>query len=163
MPDHGPFQIELGAAAGVGELLVHPLDDLARQGRQIDGRASEGEPAGVEAGDVEQLVDQVGEARDLSVEDLDRGVDALRSDLGALEAGQEPGEEVGLHLERGERGLELVRGDEEELVAALDRLLGLGEQAAVVEGERGAARQLLGQPAGRRGRSGAAARPPARS
>ena len=98
MPDHGLVQLELGAAAGVGELLAHPLDDLARQGRQIDRRAREGQPAGVQAGDVEQLVDQVAEARDLAVEELDRGVDALRGDLRALEAGQEPREEVRLHL-----------------------------------------------------------------
>ena len=71
---------------------------------------------------------------------------ALRGDLRALEAGQEPSEEVGLHRERRERCVELVRGDEEELVAALDRLLGFGEQAAVVEGERGAAPELLGEP-----------------
>ena len=49
----------------------HPLDDLARQGRQIDRRARERQPPGVQPRDVEQLVDQVREPRDLAVEDLE--------------------------------------------------------------------------------------------
>src|SRR5207237_4660640 len=107
---------------GAVEVVAVARDHLAHQRDEIHLGAVDGEVARGDAGDVEQLADEAVEA----LAGLDHAAQAIEDAVEILGEGALAGEALealDLEQERGERGLELVAGDGEEVVAQADGLL----------------------------------------
>jgi hypothetical protein len=96
---------------------------IARQRRDVHGLPVEFQPAEADARQVEQGLHQPGEAAHLPVERGDPPPDRLRN--GGTRALDHPLEHLDLHVERRDRGSQLVGGDGQELVPGLDLFPGL--------------------------------------
>ena len=92
---------------------------------EIDFLERELEPAGRDPRNVEQMIDELGEAADLPLERRQFAHDAvgLRLLLGLLEEGAR--HEIEVKLQRGKRRSELVRGNRNQRVARAYRFLQL--------------------------------------
>ena len=111
-------------AAGVGELLGVPVDDLLHQRRQVEPLVVEHDLPGRDPGDVQQNCRSVETTRPPESNALDiRSVTQETGTSPVVRSTCAPA--LQLQLQRGQRGPQLVRGDREELVARPDRCLGL--------------------------------------
>jgi hypothetical protein len=113
---------------------------LAGHPAQIDGAALDAQAARLQLGHAQELAHESAQAARLAGDEPGEALDHRRRQLPhpllqALDA----------ELEGGDGGVELVRGDGEEIVAQADGLAGLAVQAGVVQGQGGAAGQLLAQ------------------
>ena len=100
--------------------------------------------AGLDARDLEQIPDQLihllgrrGDPLELLAHPADVGVAVGTAEL--------LGHGAGVEQHRRQRVAQVVRDDGEHAVAGAHRLPGLGVEARVVDGDRGAARDLLGE------------------
>src|SRR6266540_291443 len=127
-PPLGGLRLEDEGAPGPPRLVVEAVHHLAGDLREVRLLDLEIEPAGADARDVEQ-------ARDEPREPVDAPADEIRlaRDLIERAAARGGAEAVRVEDERGERRLELVRGDGEELVARGHRLLRAAVQARGVD------------------------------
>ena len=109
------------------------------------------DPAELQAGDVEQLIDETSKAPRLALRELESLRRAARLVLPidralALGRASEPApRDLDESAHRGERRAQLVRGDGEEVVARAHGLARLRVGARVLDGQRGAAPDLRRQ------------------
>ena len=94
---------------------LEPFHRLANDASEIDGGEIKPEPAGIDPGDVEQLVDQPLQALDLPLHVVDAAFHPP-----AFIPGRDPLQQFHLQLEWRERRLQFVRRDGDEFVAAGD-------------------------------------------
>lgn len=98
------------------------------------------EPPGMQPRDVEHIIDQTHEPPHLFVRRVEDPQETLLG--GALASADH---RLKLDVHGGDRRLQFVRRDTEELLVHADSLLGLVMEMRVVDGDRGAAGQLLGE------------------
>ena len=125
----------LAVGRHAGRRIEHDLRDVHLLG---DHR----HPPPAHVGDVEEAVDETGEPLPLRLGGLDPAQLGFRVQPFSFGAPPKPRQ---MEEQGGQRRPQLVRSDGEEGVSRLDGLERFGQQGAVLQGDRGPARQILGQ------------------